>query len=595
MIFAGFLIFLGFLSAAPLFGAVCCGRRPERLFAAGLLFNALLYYGFCAAHLCDAGFRLIFAANLGLYVPVLLKLRKKPEAFRDFLTPAVTVFYVTLTAGFLLALREFPLWWDEFSHWGSSAKFLFVYGKLNCEFPARLLGHASYPPGLAVLDTLVHKCFIGVGFRDFMPRFAIRAAKICLFLLPFGDAPRRLSYRECAAGMLIFWVVASLSLPDGNFSCESDCILGVVFAAAVYVVMRHDRSVYDDLLLALLLAWLFLIKKAGMGFAVMTQLLYIVRWVADRTGGKTPKRPIWSFLVVLAAPFLMQASWSLLLAVYDTPIKFPAGKISPDGIWELVRYGEPDHGREVAARFGMKLVIRAPFFLLAMFAFVRYRKRADNRPRRDGDLLWFLPLAFAVYLASLFLTYMFIFNIEQAKRLVSFRRYIHGFLLMPIGAVLMLMLSDGREGKVRRFFASNAGLALLLACEVGLYHWENFLVKPIAKRWVRDRVVLEARCGRILRADGASFVAVSGAGDGLYHPILKYEYGYSFVDETPLCDLDDQAELLEFVKQARYVLIVMPPENMAREFPDIWETPPELKKDFTLFEVTPRGKLRPVR
>ena len=63
-----------------------------------------------------------------------------------------------------------------------------------------MLGHASYPPGLAVLDTLVHKCFVGTEFRDFMPRFAVRAAKCCVFLLPFGDAPRRKSWRECAAG-----------------------------------------------------------------------------------------------------------------------------------------------------------------------------------------------------------------------------------------------------------------------------------------------------------------------------------------------------------------------------------------------------------
>ena len=170
MLFAGFVLFLLFLSAAPFYGTMCLKRRPERLFAAGLLLNGLVFYLFCAANLCGVGFYVLFAANLALYVPSALELRRRPGAIKEFFTPAVGVLYASLTVGFLLSLREHPVWWDEFSHWASSAKFLFKYGKLNCEFP-RLLGHASYPPGLAVLDTLVHKCFVGTGFCDFMPRF----------------------------------------------------------------------------------------------------------------------------------------------------------------------------------------------------------------------------------------------------------------------------------------------------------------------------------------------------------------------------------------------------------------------------------------
>ena len=597
MIFAGFTLFLVFLSAVPLFGAVCLGRRPERLFAAGLLANGLVFYLFCAVNLCGFGFYLIFAADLALYIPVALKLRKDPGAFRKFPTPAVAVLYAALTAGFLLARREFPLYWDEFSHWASSAKFLFEHGKLNCEFP-RLLGHASYPPGLAVLDTLVHKCFIGMGFCDFMPRFAVRALKICIFILPFGDTPRRASFRECAAGMLILWLAASLLFPDGNFTCESDCVLGIVFAAAVYVVMRHDRSAYDDLFLALLLGWLFLIKKAGTGFAVMVQLLYLVRWIADRRSGTKPRRPVWSALVVLAAPFLLQMSWSLLLKVHRTPIKFPVGDISPARIARLVRYGEPDYWRQVAARFARGLLRELPFVLAVAGALAWLRKKTEDRPRRLGDLRWFLPLAFAVYLASLFLTYLFIFNDYQALHLVSFRRYVHGFLIMPLGAALMLVFSGGLTVRLRRILTSYTVLALLTLGVGWLYIQEHARAYRLNKEWIGDRAVLEARYGKLLRAPGARFVAVSGAGNGVYHPILKYEYEDRFVDETALNGPERKmsaAELREFVRQARYVLIVRPPKELPPELAALWRSPPELRRDFTLFEVAPEGYLRPVR
>ena len=600
MILPGFLVFLLFLSAVPLAGSVCLGRRPERLFAAGLLANGLLFYAACAVNLCDAGFYAIFAGNLALCVPAALKLIKDPGAFRRFLTPAVRVFYLFLAAGFLLALREHLLWWDEFSHWSAAAKLLFARGKLNCALAAQL-EHASYPPGLPVLDVLVGKCFVGAGFRDFMPRFAIRTAKTCVFLIPFGDAPKRPSFRECAAGMLIFWLVSSIFFRDGNYTCESDSILGVFFAAAVYVVMRHDRSVRDDLLLALLLAWLILVKKAGTGFAAMTLVLYAVRWIADRKSGA--KRPVWSALVVLGAPFLIQASWSLLLKLHQTPIIFPVGKITPRGIWRLVRYGEPDYGWEIAALFGRQLLAEAPILAAVAAGLFLYRRRAEDRPRRDGDLCWFLPLALAVYMASLFLTYMFIFNSYQAHKLVSFRRYMHGFLVMPAGVLLMLAFSGSGGGKARRILTSYPAMALVLAGVAGFYVFEELCAYRIAKLWIRDKVAIEEKCGGVLRAPGGRFAVVTDGGGGIYHFIFRYEFGDNFAGETllPPREPDEPyicppaAELAEKFRPVRHVLFVRPRPGLAQEYAELWETPPEFGSDFTLFEVTPQGKLRPVR
>ena len=605
MILPGFLIFVLFLSAIPLAGSVCLKLRPERSFAAGLLFNGLLVYAACAANLCDAGFYAILAGNLALYLPAVAALRRDRRAFERFLTPGVGAFYLFLAAGLLLALREHLLWWDEFSHWAAAAKLLFRQGRLNCA-QGRLLEHASYPPGLPVLDVLVNKCFLGAGFRDFLPRFAVRAARLCVFLIPFGDAPKRPSFRECSAWMLIFWFAAGYLFRDGNFTCESDCILGVFFAGAVYVTMRHDRSIRDDLLLALLLAWLFLVKKAGMGFAVMTLILYAARWVADRKSGATPKRPVWSALVVTAAPFLAQASWSLLLKLHRTPIVFPVGKISPKGIYRMLRYGEPEYAREIAARFGLEFFHNLPIFVVVIgFAagILLYRRSAENRPRRDGDLLWFVPLALAAYMTTLFLTYIFIFNSEQAHRLVSFRRYMHGFLIMPLLVLLMLACSGGVKGKVRRVLASYPLIALLLIGNGVFYWYEELCAYRIAKLWIRDKAAIGESCGRILRAPGERFAVVTDGGGGIYSFIFKYEFGDSFAGETLLPPrepgepyvLPPARELADTFRKVRHVLFVRPREGLAREYAELWEAPPEFKNDLTLFEVAPGGRLRPVR
>ena len=600
MIYLGFLIFIVFLSAVPFSGAVCLKRRPERLFAAGLLLNGLLFYFACAVNLCDGGFLAILIGNIALYIPAAMKLRKEPAAIREFWTPAVKVIYPALLLAFLMTLKEDLLWWDEFSHWAFAPKLLLETGRLNCTQGA-ILEHASYPPGLPVLDVLVHKCFFWPWFRDFVPRFAIRTLMISLLALPFGDIPGRRTLRECAAGLLLFFLVLGIILPNGCFTCESDCILGIVFTAAVYVVMRHDRSVGDDLFLALLLAWLFLIKKAGMGFAVMTQILYVVRWIADRRSAEAPKRPVWSAFVVLAAPFAAQLSWSLLLKVHHTPIVFPVGKISLRGIWRMIRYGEPEYCGEIARLFFGRLVKFLPLFFLALGGLFWYRRSAGNRPRRDGDLWWFLPLTFAVYLASLFLTYMFIFRYYQAHQLVSFRRYVNGFLVMPLCLMLMLMLSGGWSGWGRRFFSSCSVMALILFWSGWLRNNEKQAAGWFARLWSEDYSLINSRYRKQLNAPGAKFVAVSEAGGGLYYRMLLYEYKERFVDEMLLNKEEggrvSPQELREFIRarKAPYVLLLHPQNETVRDYAELWEEPPDTREKFALYEVTPEGRLRPVR
>jgi hypothetical protein len=601
VIYSEFPILLVFLSAMPFYGTVCRKHRPERLFAAGLMLNWLLFYAVCAVGLCRAGFYAIFAANLSLCIPALAKLRKDPGALRRFLTPGVLTVYLALTCCFILAAGEQLLTWDEFSHWGSSAKLLFEYGKLNCGLP-RLLGHASYPPGLPVLDVLVHKCFIGAGFREFIPRFAVRAAQICLFAIAYGGPGGPKTFRQCLAGMLLFRISCSLLFPYTAFSCESDCILGVVFAAAVYVVMRHDRSWRDDLLLALLLAQLFLIKKAGMGFAVMVLLLYVVRWIADRFSGDGTKRPVWSALVVLAAPFALELSWSLLLKLHRTPIVFPVGSISIGRICRLVRCGEPAYCLDITKLFFGRLPANLIPFAVVLGGVAWYRAAAADRPRRTGDLFWFLPLTLTVFLGSLFMTYMFIFNEFQARMLVSFSRYLNGFQIMPVVLLTMLVFSGELKGKFKAVLTSCAAIVPATVL-IGILHWNEIRrsSSQITGTFPRDRRELDRRYGKILRAPETRFTVISGKGNGIFRFMLTYGYEERFVDEVlvpaPPGEHDfSAAELREkLFGCARYVLIVHPDDSLKTQYAEIWEEPPVFEGNFTLFEVTPDKRLRPVR
>lgn len=604
MIYAKFLLFALFLSAIPLYGALCRGMRPERLFAAGLLFNGLVFYFFCAARACGIGFCVLFAGNLALYVPVLLKLRRDRGAIRAFSTPAVAVFHAALGIAFLTAAREHLLLWDEYSHWGTAAKFLLEHGVLNCA-EDRLLEHASYPPGLPVLYALVHKCFVGEAFRDFLPRFAARALLLGIAILPFGDAAKRPSWRWCAAGVLTFLCAATSFFPGGAWSCESDCLLGCVFAAAVYTVMRHDGGRRDDLLLALLLAWLFLIKKAGMGFAVMVLGLYAVRRIADLRAGM-PRRGLWSALAAAAAPFAMQLSWSLLLHLYRTRIVFPVAGHSPRRIFMLLGGEGPAYAGEVFSRFMHDFRGFLWLFLAVLAATAIWLRRSGAPPRRPWDLGWFLPVCFALFSTSLLLTYLLVFNENQALRLVSFDRYMQGFLLMPIALLVMLFFSAPPREGTRKIVSSYVTIALLAMYAARNYVRLNVAVGGITARWPRELTEIDARYGKLLRAPGERFIALTRGGGGLYKFILRGEFEDRLIEEfEPVpgpgkTDDDAQirltpAELRRRLidRKARHVLVLNASPELTEHYREVWETPPERPGSAPeLFEVTPEGRLR---
>ena len=136
------------------------------------------------------------------------------------------------------------------------------------------------------------------------------------------------------------------------------------------------------------------------------------------------------------------------------------------------------------------------------------------------------------------------------------------------------------------------GTWIAYRCEENASGW-------FALNWANDRARLDARYGRILRAPGTKFVAVSGECGGQYYRMLLYEYGPRVAGEMLLNDPEGgrvKAEKLrEFVRQAPYVLILYPQESTPREYPELWESPPGKLEPISLFEVTPEGKLRPVR
>jgi len=146
----GFISLFAMLAAVPAYFSICRKENPERITLMALLANVLLFYLFSIFHLMNVGAGIIMAVNFAFFIPVIRQLLREPAAYRRFLTPAMTVYFMLIPVLYAATYYLEFVQWDEFSHWGFASKLLFRNGRLNCELD-NYLKHASYPPGIPLL------------------------------------------------------------------------------------------------------------------------------------------------------------------------------------------------------------------------------------------------------------------------------------------------------------------------------------------------------------------------------------------------------------------------------------------------------------
>ena len=422
----GFLLLTVIAGALPAFLAFSGKMPPERSLLPSFLLHALCFCigGSCGAPRCV--FWLLTAADLLLLAAALRLLRREPGAWRRFVTPRIAAAWCFLVLfGALTATRRFALW-DEFSHWGPAARLLFEYGKLNCAWP--MLSHGSYPPGLPAAVNLTLRCFPFPHFSEATAIFATGGVFVTLCLVDLMPAAGergtpRFGFLHSAALFLALNFIVDLSLPAASRSAMADAALGALFAAGLRRVFSPPSPhAWEEFPLAVITGFLPLVKDAGLLCAVTIQALYLLR------RRDTPRDAIrrTAVAVLLAAPWIAKAFWSLQLRIWGTAIRFPAERLSPTAMAAALTAPGSEWRREVLRAFALRSLQELLPFLIVVLATLWLRRRRDPATPR---LLAAVPLCWLLFAAGLAAVYCFEFTVSEARGLASFDRYGGGFVM----------------------------------------------------------------------------------------------------------------------------------------------------------------------
>ena len=330
--------------------------------------------------------------------------------------------------------------WDDFSHWGRAAKWMFETDTLYT-VPASADGFKSYPPAAALWQVMLLQAG-GCGFREDVALYANALLTAALLLIPFRAVPaaRRPLGAAVMAGLPAFGPL--LVYPSYFARASVDGLLGVFCAALLLCGFLPGRTAASPWLEALGCFVLALVKSTGAGLAVLAAAALAAArgafWRAKP--GRAPAGAAVSALAPLGLALAAKLSWSAHLAAMGAAERWQTGQMGLlRSLWSLLIGNIPPYRAEVLRQFAGVLLTRGNYgaagslpFLAWPLAFCLLMAAAGciaRAPRMAGLAAAALGVT-AVFAAGLLYSYLFVFDPIEAIYLASVYRYLDSCVML---------------------------------------------------------------------------------------------------------------------------------------------------------------------
>jgi hypothetical protein len=340
--------------------------------------------------------------------------------------------------------RMFTLW-DEFTHWGLTAKNMFALDSFAIGSKANTV-FQDYPPAMVLFQyffSLYDKTFIEAHV---IQASAVFSAGLLLAMFPRRHKPYWMTFLLVTVVLCLFVLVF---YPHHFDQVYVDGILAILFA---YIFLRVvDSAPMDNFRIAEITMGsmvLTLVKASGFFLALLAIVALLFPFNAKRFK---------LAMIPLAGVLSVKISWAWIVMNIGT--HFDITKISPSIIADFF-LGKGGYRYETVRNFlnalifkpmsifgGTKIIfgISISYFgyvvLVILIMFLLSRKLGEDNKKQIRILFVFLFISFIVYAFSLLFMYLFNFSEYEALRVASFGRYIGTFVL-AFSLVWITMLAD---------------------------------------------------------------------------------------------------------------------------------------------------------
>ncbi|WP_143082996.1 hypothetical protein [Salibacterium qingdaonense] len=464
---------------------------PLVLFTGTIL---ILFLGGVLNILTEATYVLFGIGLLAFCRAVYLFFRDR-SLFSGILSPGA-VFFAAGSAFFILMLQdEIFLHYDNFSHWGLIVKELFQSGSLPGE--SSIITYTTYPPGSALFAYYI------VSFTGFSESMALIAQAILitgaltpLFLFCTWKKPVH------AAAALFIPAVLLMVNSSSIFSLLVDPLLGYIAAAAVVTAYyyRNDWKTMGVLLFPMLSA-LVLIKDSGkifLAFTVLWMIALLIRylWKYGRGWKETCHSMIWSVGWTILFPLVFNLLWSRYIEQAYNTSEYEDSKfaITEETLTDIDKSPEfidnllpmvVNAGLDFSSPLVQGMVLADIAVLLTV---VIVKIKAGRIPLSLLYTALTANIFYVIYIALLYLMYLYLMPEVEAEYLAGFDRYQSSVVIFSTGIMMVFTIRTWMEQAGESFWnwitASAAVLAGLLVFipytgEIqAFFHQENSEAAP---------------------------------------------------------------------------------------------------------------------
>lgn len=449
-----------------IFAVLCSGaamislkfnKRIEETLSMWIFVIIIILYLFAMLGLLEIGVYTVVVIGLISAIFCCYNIYSNRKKFvENVLTPGFVIFAVFFVIAWWAQRGRMLTSWDEFSHWGTVVKNMYIFDALG-NHPEATTTFRGYPPATALFEYFWVKLS-----GQFTEGNLYRAMNILYFslMMPIFINVKHKNFSKIVIRFVFILILPLAFFQDFYTNIMVDAILGVMFANVLITYYKSKLSTFKIVSISLTLFILTLTKAPGFGLAIIAilviavDLLFAKReelklYINQGTKINTLKRIVVILCPIFAA-IISKKSWALYLKITKTNVAWNTSAVGLQNLKDLFT-GNALHYQFVTinnffnaitevflTNYILKLSLMGWIVVLIGIStvLITFACNEEEKGRYSlGVIIVFV--GGVIYTASLLILYVFTYSQYEATNLASYSRYTSTYLL---GVLIFLVV-----------------------------------------------------------------------------------------------------------------------------------------------------------
>lgn len=345
------------------------------------------------------------------------------------LTPGLLIYTLLFIVNVIINQGRIFEDYDEFNHWAVIIKNMFIYNTYGTN-PETIVRFNEYPPFTAVFQYL----FLAV--QKVYSEDTVIIAQNVLYLSIIIPITKKIKWDKSALKILtaIPLIIFMPMILYKNFFLNIlvDGILGIMFAYTIYSAYEDDSSIFKTLKILAGTIMLCLTKTSGLGLAVLALIIILIKIIIDRKKDKSKfKSSIKSLIVICVITAILTSIWYIKVN-------------NAQKRWDFSKYVNAEEDRQnssdILKSFTMSVFMRQDIttkqltVFAVMILLIGLQIYSIKKVKNKNFTYYAIAMlvSIPIYLISLAITYMTIFENIEGTMLTCFDRYTSTILLATL-------------------------------------------------------------------------------------------------------------------------------------------------------------------